>query len=324
MAMFRRSRLAAVAVVLGLLAVACSGSGDDGRPTSAPSPDDLAAEVGSFDLAVGPPSRFLVGVFSNDQRFLVYGDVQFRFAYLGTKQDSAAAEYGSAVRARYIPVPGSTMPSPVPAKPQLVSGLEGRGVYATEAGFPRAGFYQVEVTADVEGTTRQTTAAFAVNERHAVPAPGDQALPTENLTLSSTDAPRGAIDSRAATGNGEIPDPSLHQTTIASALAAKRPAVVVFSTPVYCQSRFCGPITEMVEQLAPAYANRATFVHVEIWRDHQNQTINRAAADWLLRDGDLNEPWVFVIGADGKITARFDNVATADELTPLLDKLPVL
>jgi hypothetical protein len=31
---------------------------------------------------------------------------------------------------------------------------------------------------------------------------------------------------------------------------------------------------------------------------------------------------VFVIGADGRITARFDNVATRGELEPLLERLP--
>jgi peroxiredoxin len=53
-------------------------------------------------------------------------------------------------------------------------------------------------------------------------------------------------------------------------------------------------------------------------------TISKAAADWLYRDNELNEPWVFVIGADGRITARFDNVVTRDELEPLLKALPVI
>ena len=50
--------------------------------------------------------------------------------------------------------------------------------------------------------------------------------------------------------------------------------------------------------------------------------VNQAAADWLLRNDDLQEPWVFVIGADGTIVARFDNVVTRDELEPLLRPLP--
>ena len=157
-----------------------------------------------------------------------------------------------------------------------------------------------------------------------MPAPGDPALPTQNLTVASTDAPRGAIDSRAAGASTDIPDAHLHQTTIAAALEAKRPAVVAFSTPTFCQSQFCGPVTDLVGDLAKTYGDRASFVHVEIWRDFQNQTLNRAAADWLLREGNLNEPWVFVIGADGRVAARFDNVATREELEPILQRLPVI
>lgn len=97
----------------------------------------------------------------------------------------------------------------------------------------------------------------------------------------------------------------LHETTIAEALEAGRPTVVVFSTPVYCVSRFCGPVTDMVEDLAREYGDRAEFVHVEIWRNYEKKVINRAAADWLLRDNDLREPWLFFIGADGRIKARW-------------------
>jgi hypothetical protein len=36
----------------------------------------------------------------------------------------------------------------------------------------------------------------------------------------------------------------------------------------------------------------------------------------------LNEPWVFVIGPDGKISTRLDNVATQAELQAALQRLP--
>ncbi len=44
---------------------------------------------------------------------------------------------------------------------------------------------------------------------------------------------------------------------------------MVFATPVFCVSRFCGPVTEMVEELAHRYDDRAVFIHVEIWKDFQ-------------------------------------------------------
>ena len=69
---------------------------------------------------------------------------------------------------------------------------------------------------------------------------------------------------------------------------------------------------------------KAAFVHVEVWRDFEKQEVNKAAADWLLRRGDLHEPWVFVIGPNGKITARFDNVASKAEIEGALKRLPTI
>ena len=120
----------------------------------------------------------------------------------------------------------------------------------------------------------------------------------------------------------KIRDFSGEQWKKAKALAEKRPVVLVISTPTYCESQFCGPVTEMVGDLAKSYANRARFVHIEVWKDYQAKQLNDAAKEWIARGEDINEPWVFLIGADGKISARFDNVVTRGELEPLIQKLP--
>ena len=314
---FRR-RLAAAGALL-LVLVGCTSSGGGGGASA----DDLAVQVASFDLATGRPTRFIVGLITVDQRLLGYGDVDMRFSYVGTKEGGAnATPFGPPVKGSYLPIHGSEVPSPQPATPQIVAASNTRGVYGAQTSFDKAGFWEVEVTANVDGKQQKGKGAFPVNETHAVPAPGDPALSTETLTLTTPDVPRPAIDSRA--GNGEIPDPDLHRTTIAAALAAKRPIVAVFATPVYCTSRFCGPVTDLIDELAHQYADRADFVHVEIWREFQSKTVNKSAADWVLRNDQINEPWVFVIGADGRISARFDNVVTKGELEPLLRALPPL
>jgi hypothetical protein len=319
MTAMRTRRLAAAAGALVLLLTGCGGSGGSGKASA----DDLAVQVASYDLATGAPARFIVGLLTVDQRLLGYGTVDFRFSYVGTKEGSAGATpFGPAVTASYLPIFGSVVPSPPPATPQIVKSSDTRGVYGAQAAFDKAGFWEVEATATLDGKARHGKGAFAVNPTHAVPAPGDAALPTETLTLTTPDTPRAAIDSRA--GSGDIPDPDLHRTTIAASLAAKRPIVAVFATPVYCTSRFCGPITDLVNELAHQYGDRADFVHVEIWRDFQNMTINKSAAEWVYRNDELQEPWVFVIGADGRIAARFDNVVTRAELEPLLKALPAL
>jgi len=311
-------RLAAAGALL-LVLVACGGAGGSDRASA----DDLAVQVASYDLSTGAPTRFIVGLITVDQRLIGHGTVDMRFSYVGTKEGGAnPTPFGPVVKAPYLPIHGSVVPSPPPATPQIVRSSDTRGVYAAQTAFDKAGFWEVEATAMVDGKAQSGKGAFAVNPDNAVPGPGDQALATETFTLTTPDVPRPAIDSRA--GSGEIPDPDLHRTSIAASLAAKRPIVAVFATPVYCTSRFCGPITDMIDELGHQYGDRADFVHVEIWRDFQTKTVNKTAADWVYRNDELNEPWVFVIGADGRITDRFDNVATRGEIEPLLQALPVI
>ena len=59
------------------------------------------------------------------------------------------------------------------------------------------------------------------------------------------------------------------------------------------------------------------FVHLEVWKDFDKKVINEAAAEWIQPKGglgDTQEPWVFVVGSDGIVKQRFDNVANDAEL----------
>jgi hypothetical protein len=52
--------------------------------------------------------------------------------------------------------------------------------------------------------------------------------------------------------------------TVAEAIQSKKPTVVTFATPAFCQTRFCGPVVdEVVLPLAKDYAGRANFIHIE-------------------------------------------------------------
>ena len=320
-----RSRLFAALIGASCLLAACGGGGGGSKAgpttTAKGKASDLSAETASFDLAVGPPSRYLIGLFTNDQRGVSYGSIELRFCFLGATKAAGPCQLSAPSTATFLPTPGTTV-APDKTAPEVVSPSGPKGVYVAQAAFDKAGIWQTHVTATVGGQQRQAETSFQVLERHAIASVGDAALPSENLTVSTPGASPAAIDSRAGAG-GLVPDPELHQKTIAAAIAAHRPVLVVFSTPVYCISRFCGPITDMVDELAKTYGDRASFVHVEIWRDYQQQTANKAATDWLYRNDSLNEPWVFLVGADGKIAARWDNVATKAEVEPELQKLPV-
>ena len=319
--MSRITRTVTGLVTVTLLVASCSG--DAGEPTTPSAtqagPAQLAAEVGSYDLAAGKKTRFMVGLIAGENRFVSYGTVQFAFAYLGRYEPAASGQASIIETGRFLPVPGSTAAGQTRAGGRLRR-RRPRGLCRRRHLRP-ARLLGGAVNVDLQGqgpAGAKTT--FQVLAKNQVPAVGMPAPRTRNLTVAATGVAKQAIDSRART-EGKIPDPELHQTTIAQAIAQRRPLVAVFSTPVYCVSQFCGPITDLVAELAPRYP-RAAFVHVEVWQDFEKRQVNKAAADWLLRQGDLHEPWVFVIGPDGKITARFDNVASSADLEAALERLP--
>ncbi|MGH9022041.1 MAG: hypothetical protein ACRDV9_02920 [Acidimicrobiia bacterium] len=317
----------ALVASLALALSGCGGSsGESGGVTttvgdggSSAAADALSAVVASYDLATGPPARFLVGTFVEGEGLVGRGTVDLAFSYLG-KDKAGEPQAGPTASGAFLPIFGS---DPGPGDRPAILPSDGRGVYAANVAFDRPGLWEVEVTAALDGGPRRATAAFSVLEQHRVPSIGDAAPPSENPIVGSS-TPAVSIDS-GALGSGKVPDPELHGTTIADALRRKLPILVVFSTPTFCQSQFCGPVTDLVAELAAAHSNRASFIHVEVWEDFEDQKASRAALEWLSRDGgDLNEPWVFLVGADGKVVARWDNVVTRQEVEPVLAALPEL
>jgi hypothetical protein len=309
-------------VLLAVTVSSCAAPAQS--PTTTPSNDPgVVAEVASFELVVNQPGRLLIALIAADNRWLSFGSVGVSLSYLGdgAATPSRNVEMGDTT-AHFLPIPGT--PEGVGQPPTLTFPADGRGVYAVEPiTFPDAGYWQVVAHGELgDGSPFNAEAAFTVLEAPSVIAVGALAPLTDNPVIGDRGVPPKAIDSRAA-GGEPIPDAELHTTSIAEAIGAGHPALVVFSTPVYCVSRFCGPVTDLVAELAADYGDRADFIHVEIYRDFEAGKINQAARDWLMTaDGDLREPWTFLIAADGRIAASWDTVVTRSEIEPLLEALP--
>lgn len=318
---FRRSVVAVLGVAV--LASACSGSSDPSTPTpTGTSATSLSMEVASSDLAVGAPQHFELGIFSSDGqgvKLLAFGQMSFAFSFLG--DGSGAPVPGPQATGTYVAAFGTPQSGPAPA---FTDPNDARGIYQANVEFDQAGTWQVDATVELPGVGTQTLSTpFVVSEKHSLPAPGDRAQRTENLTIDSKGVPPAAIDSRALDG-APVPDPELHSTTIADALGQHRPILVIFSTPTYCISLMCGPETDGLESLAKHYADRAVFIHVEIWRNYQKSVVNKAAADWVCcnETGDLTEPWLFLIGPDGVIKDRWGPLFDPGEVAKELAQLP--
>jgi hypothetical protein len=118
-----------------------------------------------------------------------------------------------------------------------------------------------------------------------------------------------------------VPADDMHVVSIAEAIDQHLRTLVVFATPAFCSSATCGPQVHAVQQLEPAYRDRLTFVHVEIYRDFKPDPARRqftqTVVEWQLQ----TEPWVFLIDGNGVIRSAFEGAAATDELKQAADQL---
>jgi len=182
-------------------------------------------------------------------------------------------------------------------------------VYTAGVTFDRTGWWGAEITARAEGVRAETThLKFAVLQRSGEPAIGDLAPATLQPTLADV-ADISTLDT------AQPPDPDLHTLTVAEAIRTGKPVVVAFTTPLFCQTALCGPVlSEAVWPLRERFGDDVILIHIEpydVEKARQGELVGvPAIEEW----GLLTEPWVFVIGPDGRIAAKFEGLVTADEL----------
>lgn len=327
-----RIRCAPLLVALtAILAVACA---DDDPPQPEDDPtqqiedgaaeDQIAVVNATYDLAVGKDQRVLLGVLTPDQELIGFGQVDIQLFFLGEQDASGSPEERGTASASWLAVPGME-PDTEADEPTVLTDTSGAGVYQGRVDFDTPGFYGLLVTAELaDGRTVAGTTSVQVSAEPQLPAVGEDAPSVRQATLGEEDFDYtlAEIDSRAI-ADGKVPDPELHDRTIEDLLAAGDPMVLVVSTPVFCVSRFCGPITETIEELQQEFGDRAEFVHLEVWEDFEAKKINSSASRWIgTPDGGGTEPWVFYVDSEGVIQARWGNVYDKEELRGILEQLP--
>ena len=183
-----------------------------------------------------------------------------------------------------------------------------QGIYVAQVTFPRSGTWGLEVFSQSGGgAVESARLSVSVLEASLMPMVGTPAPRSRNRIA-------GDVDDLKQIDSSDPPDPRLHQTRIADAIALGRPQVIVFATPRYCTSRVCGPVVDVVRTLIPAYGDRVAFVHEEIWETGAVQKFTPTVEEWGLR----SEPWIFVVDASGVVRARFEGVTTRRELEAAL------
>ena len=114
-----------------------------------------------------------------------------------------------------------------------------------------------------------------------------------------------------------VPPDTMHNVDFAD-VVGKQPVVLLFATPALCQSRVCGPVVDVAEQVKEERPHDAAFIHMEIYNDNNaSKGLRPQVSAYHLQ----TEPWLFVIDKDGTISTRIEGAFSVDELNAALDKV---
>jgi hypothetical protein len=273
-----------------------TGSSQPGEPaTSSTGPSVIPVIIGQQQTG---PSRFLFAFLDADGNLPV-----------GSPDRTAQVAFQA---------PGASEPGP-PVPSEFVWAIEGsRGVYIAHTEFPTAGAWKaIFITQSPTSAQEAIGVSFDVQDDLppvdiGQPAPASD-TPTAadvggNLAMISTDA---------------NPDPAFYQLSVADALAQRKPFVLIFATPAFCQSAQCGPDLDRLKEAAATAPADIVFINVEPYQltftegrlqpvlDANNQLQPVAAVEqW----GILSEPWIFAVDGSGIVRASFEGVVTDTEL----------
>jgi hypothetical protein len=304
-----RIGLAALALV-ALLVSACGGSGsaDDQFPrvVSLGKGDVFPAIVN--DSVVTGDNRLVLTLTGKDDQPIRDAMVHLRFYDLNDDK----TVFSSETDARFVPFEMSYVDeqAPTPEPTDVGPG----GVYVAQVGFDRPGEWGLKAAVTINGERlEEAPFRFNVLEDSSEPRIGDPAPASRQATLDTV----GGIEE---IDSSFPPRPAMHDLTVADALQTGEPLVVAFATPAYCRSRTCAPVMDTImDPLAQEYGAQAKFIHIEpyVLRDLRagfQQNPVPATREW----GIQSEPWVFIVGRDGRIAAKFQGPAALDEVESAL------
>jgi hypothetical protein len=225
-----------VAVLVTLVVGACSNAPDakDQVPTSkgAPTPgQDLFPVIASSEIVVGD-NRLQIGLIDSNDAPLRSPKTTLQVAFVGPDDQAPSSE--------------TTMTFLWTIKPV-------QGLWVGEAAFDRPGEWEAVIDVAGGGYDASVRTTFEFKKEGTTPEIGEKAPAVDTQTASDV------ADLSEITTDSD-PDPRFYKLSIAEALKAGRPAVIVFATPKFCTSQVCGPTLSIVKDVAAEFP-RVNFVH---------------------------------------------------------------
>jgi hypothetical protein len=184
-------------------------------------------------------------------------------------------------------------------------------VYYTDVDFPGEGEWRIAALIKEGDEVTGTLLPSAEVGRFArVPRPGQKAPVIHTPTAADTGGDLSQITTR-------LPPDTQNQVDYADVLG-KEPVILLFATPQFCQSRVCGPVVDVAEQVKELYGDEAEFIHMEIFNDNDpNEGVRPQVRAFRLP----SEPWLFGIDRQGTIQAEIEGAFGVDALTRVVEEV---
>jgi hypothetical protein len=189
-----------------------------------------------------------------------------------------------------------------------------RSIYTAEIPFDKPGKYELLGLARVGGKlVPATTPGGGVEVKSEsgdpIPAVGTRPPRVHTPTKAEVGGDLASIDTR-------LPPSTMHDADFADVLG-KKPVVLLFATPQLCQSRVCGPVVDVAEQVKSTSGDDVEFIHMEVYRDNRiDKGIRPQMAAFHLQ----SEPWLFVFDRSGKVSTRIEGAFSERELQQAIAK----
>jgi len=318
----RLPTLLALAALAAIVVAGCGGGTGETRP--APPPKDFPQAQGKTisqllhgsgavpsELVIAPASqvfdtgeeRYPFGVFTAGQEQVEDVEVALYFA-----KDGKSKVIGP------LPAKLETLQTKPAYRSQNGSGPgEAKSVYVVpKVDFPKDGSYLA--IAMIKGKDGKLEASRlpspVVGQYPKVPKVGERPPKIDTLTAADVGNDLEKIDTR-------VPPDQMHKVNFAEVLG-KKPIVLVFATPALCQSRVCGPVVDVAQQVADKFEPRADFIHQEVYNENE---ISKGLRPQLEAFHLPTEPWTYLINKQGVIADRLSGAYGVDELEEAMQSI---
>ncbi len=184
-------------------------------------------------------------------------------------------------------------------------------VYTTDIDFPSNGEWRVAALIKQGDETAATLLPSAtVGEFKGVPRVGEKAPKIHTPTPADVGGDLSKITTR-------IPPDTQNRVDYADALG-KEPIFLLFATPQFCQSRVCGPVVDVAEQVKDQFGGKAAFIHMEIYKDNDpSKGVRPQVRAFHLP----SEPWLFAINRKGVVQAVVEGAFGVERMTKVVEEV---